>query len=46
MILVATVNNVVNRSRLICLLSGKELVITRIKVQYATLVIRKLFNKL
>jgi hypothetical protein len=39
--LVATVNNVVNRSRLSYLLSGKERVITRTKVQYANLVIRK-----
>jgi hypothetical protein len=41
MILRATGNNVVNRSRLCCLLSGKERVITRTKVQYENLLIRK-----
>jgi hypothetical protein len=43
--LAATVNNVVNRSRLSFLLSGKERVITMTKVQYFFLVIRKLFSK-
>jgi hypothetical protein len=39
--LVATVNKVVNRSRLGCLLSVKERVITRTKVQNGNHVIRK-----